>query len=71
MKKELLICFNIRGVERATKKKPARMLIEFDFPHYLKESQKMGNDLIDKLLQQSILFSDVKIKGLSLVWNED
>jgi len=71
MEKELMICHQIKSIERSTNRKSARMTIEFNFPPYLKCSKDMADDLIDKLINQSMSFDDIKIKGLSLKWSED
>lgn len=68
--KELMIVNNIRRIEKGTKRKSPTIEIVLQYPRYLKAAQKVADDLVDKLLRQ-INGDKIKIKGLSLVWNED
>jgi hypothetical protein len=72
MEKKLSIVFNVAEIEVATKRKPASMKIVFDYPSYLECCTKESNKLVELLIaQMSGRLGDIKVRGLSLVWDED
>ena len=68
--KKLSVMFNIKQIAKDTKKKPARMTLEFNYAPYLKCNTDLANDLIDKLMTQ--LMSDkIIVMDLCLAWFEE
>ena len=68
--KELLVAVNVLEVDKGTKRKPATLKLTMTFPHYLKEANETAQDLLNKLIGQS-LGGDIIIQGLTLSWYDN
>lgn len=67
-KKELLVALQVKSINLNKKE----LLLKLDFPFYLEGSNKMAESLLQKLIKQNLgPFEKVKIKGLTLKWEEE
>lgn len=69
VQRDLAIQCNVVEVNKATKRKPASINIEFSYPSYLGAATKLADRLVEGLITEAI--SDkLPIRALKLTWDE-